>query len=156
MKTLIIILKNPINKPERNGEVYRTFLDAEKFRKYTKESPFWFKDMHFLYMEKELAGYNPQTPFSKFVYAFTPKGDIIELQKGSTIIDFAYAVHTKLGHSCIGGFVNKQMVKLDYEIKDGDEVEIKILKSKTKPSPGWINIAKTSKALAHIRKALKV
>lgn len=129
---------------------------VEKFKKYTKENPFWFKDLHFLQMEKELAGYKPNTPFSKYVYAFTPKGDIIELPKGATLVDFAYALHTKLGHSCIGGFVNGQMVKLDYEIKDGDEVEIKVLKNKKKPSLDWLNIVKTTKAKSYIRKALKV
>jgi len=107
-------------------------------------------------MEQALNSYKPTTPFSKFVYAFTPKGDIIELPKGATLIDFAYAVHSHLGNSCIGGFTNGQLVKISYEIKDGDQIEIKTLKSKTKPSPDWLKIAKTSKAKGAIRKALKL
>jgi guanosine-3',5'-bis(diphosphate) 3'-pyrophosphohydrolase len=138
------------------GDKDRKSGAVEKFKSYLKDNPFWFKDMHFLSMENTLAGYRPNTPFSKYVYAFTPKGDIIELPKGSNLIDFAYAVHTTLGHSCIGGFANSQMVKLTYEIKDGDHIEIKTLKNKHKPSPDWIKIVKTTKARAHIRKALKL
>ena len=100
--------------------------------------------------------YKPTTPFSKYVYAFTPKGDIIELPKGSNIIDFAYNVHTSLGHSCVGGMVNGQLVKLSYEIKDGDHVEIKTLKSKKKPGSDWLNMVKTGRARSSIRKALKI
>jgi GTP diphosphokinase / guanosine-3',5'-bis(diphosphate) 3'-diphosphatase len=129
---------------------------VEKFKDYLKENPYWFKDLNFWEIEKALVEYNPQTPFSKYVYAFTPKGDIIELPKGATIIDFAYAVHSKLGDSCIGGFVNSQMVKLNHEIKDGDIVEIKTQKSKTKPSSDWLKLVKTSRAKTHIRKALKM
>jgi GTP diphosphokinase / guanosine-3',5'-bis(diphosphate) 3'-diphosphatase len=129
---------------------------AEKFREYLQENPYWFKELQFISMEQALNSYKPTTPFSKFVYAFTPKGDIIEIPKGATLIDFAYAVHSSLGHSCIGGFANGQLVKISYEIKDGDQIEIKTLKSKTKPSPDWLNIAKTSKAKGAIRKALKL
>jgi GTP diphosphokinase / guanosine-3',5'-bis(diphosphate) 3'-diphosphatase len=128
---------------------------VEKFKDYFKENPYWSKDLNYWESEKALAEYKPSTPFSKFVYAFTPKGDIIELPKGSTIIDFAYAVHSKLGDSCIGGFVNGQMVKLTYEIADGDRVEIKTLKNRTKPSTDWLKIVKTARAKNRIRKALK-
>jgi GTP diphosphokinase / guanosine-3',5'-bis(diphosphate) 3'-diphosphatase len=129
---------------------------VDKFKDYLKEKPYWFKDLNYWEAEKALAQYKPNTPFSKYVYAFTPKGDIIQLQKGSNIIDFAYAVHTGLGHSCIGGFVNGQLVKLTHEIKDGDHVEVKTLKSKKKPSADWVDIVKTSKARASIKKALKM
>ena len=94
--------------------------------------------------------------FSKCVYVFTPKGDIIELEKGSNLIDFAYAIHAGLGHSCAGGIVNGQIQKLEYQLKDGDRVDIKTISSKKKPSEDWLKIVKTRRAKFHIRKALKL
>lgn len=77
-------------------------------------------------------------PLSEFVYVFTPKGDIFDLQKGSTPLDFAYRVHTDLGHRCRGAKVNGKLVSLDYKLKNGDRVEI--IKAKEKrPSRDWLN-----------------
>ncbi len=130
---------------------------AHKFKKYLTKNPNWFKDLQFINMAQDPeAGFKPTTPFSKNVYAFTPKGDIIELPKGSNIIDFAYALHTDLGNACIGGFINGQLVKLTYEIMDGDRVEIKSFKGKTKPSKDWLEIVKTPRARMEIKKALKM
>ena len=138
------------------GDKNNDSLAAKQFKGYLKTDPLWFKDLNFWEAEKALEEYKPTTPFSKFVYAFTPKGDIIELRKGSNVIDFAYAVHTTLGHSCVGGMVNGQLVKLSYEIKDGDHVEVKTLKSKRKPSSDWLKTVKTNRAKTGIRKALKI
>ncbi len=132
----------------------RSSMATDEFRKYLKENPFWFKDVNFWEMEKTLSKYKPQTPFSKNVYVFTPKGDIIELPQGATPIDFAYEIHSTLGNGCIGAFVNKSIAKLDQVLKNGDLVEIKTLKSKKKPSRDWLKIVKTKKAKASIRKAL--
>lgn len=137
------------------GDNDRSSAAVDEFKKYLVESPNWFKEINYWEKERGRVDFKANTPFSKFVYAFTPKGDIIELEKGATVLDFAYAVHTKLGHSCIGAVVNGQMVKLSQEVHDGDYVEIKTLRSKLKPSDDWLNIAKTKRAISHIKRGLK-
>lgn len=89
------------------------------------------------------------------IYVFTPKGAIIELQKGSVLIDFAYAIHAVVGNSAVGGIVNGRNKKLTDELFHGDKVEIKTLSSKKYPSEDWIKYVKTSKAKSLIRKALR-
>ncbi|RLF42973.1 MAG: (p)ppGpp synthetase [Thermoplasmata archaeon] len=89
------------------------------------------------------------------VYVFTPKGEIKSLPKGSTPIDFAYKIHTELGHRTIGAKVNGKLVPLNYELKDGDTVEIIASKSEKGPSLDWLNpengYVKTSHAREKIR-----
>ena len=80
-----------------------------------------------------------QDIFDDQVFVYTPKGDIIELSSGSTPIDFAYKIHTQLGHRCMGGKVNGRLVSLDTELKTGDTVEIMTTKSDRGPSPDWLN-----------------
>lgn len=92
--------------------------------------------------------------FKDEIYTFTPKGDVIELPKNSTPLDFAYAVHTEIGNHCVGAKVNGSFVSLRHELKTGDVVEILVSKSQ-KPSRNWLNIAKTSKALQKIKKFLE-
>ncbi|HKW56051.1 MAG TPA: bifunctional (p)ppGpp synthetase/guanosine-3',5'-bis(diphosphate) 3'-pyrophosphohydrolase [Candidatus Acidoferrum sp.] len=84
------------------------------------------------------------------VYAFTPKGRVLELPRGATPVDFAYQVHTEVGHQCVGAKVNGQMVSLRQEIKNGDVVEILTSKGHT-PSRDWLGFAKSSHARSKIR-----
>lgn len=79
-----------------------------------------------------------EPPFSKSIYVFTPKGDIFDLQEGSTPLDFAYRVHTDLGHRCRGAKVNGKLVSLDYKLQNGDRVEI-IKAKERRPSRDWLN-----------------
>lgn len=84
------------------------------------------------------------------IYVFTPKGDVIELPKGSTPIDFAYRVHSKVGDTMVGAIVNGNIVPLDYELKDNDIVKINTNKTST-PAYEWINIVKTAQARNKIK-----
>ncbi len=85
------------------------------------------------------------------IYVYTPKGDVIQLPKGSTPIDFAYRVHTEIGDKMVGAIVNDSIVALDYELKDGDVVKVNINKSSKGPSKEWINIVRTSQARDRIK-----
>ena len=92
--------------------------------------------------------------FPDEVYVFTPKGDLIQLPEGSTPIDFAFAVHTEVGFRCIGARVEGQMVPLATPLKTGTTVEI-ITSPHQRPSRDWLNIVKSSKARARIRRWLR-
>ena len=92
--------------------------------------------------------------FPEEVYVFTPRGDVKEIPRGGTPIDFAYAVHTEVGNQCVGAKVNGRMVPLKTELKNGDVVEI-ITQPSHKPSRDWLKIAKTNKALTKIRSVLR-
>jgi len=90
----------------------------------------------------------------KEIFVYTPKGDVIALPKGSTPVDFAYAIHTELGHRCVGAKVDGRIVPLDYKLKTGERVEI-LTSPKQKPSPEWLRFVKTSKARQRIKHFLK-
>ena len=88
--------------------------------------------------------------YPKDVYAFTPRGKVIQLQRGSTLIDFAYAIHSQVGDTCTGAKINGRIVPLRSGLQNGDVVEI-LTTQNSKPSSDWLNHAVTSKARNRIR-----
>ena len=89
--------------------------------------------------------------FQDEVFVFTPKGDVRSLPAGSTPVDFAYRVHTEVGHRCIGSKVNGRMVPLDHVLENGDIVEVLTTKGPHGPSRDWLTFVKTSSAREKIR-----
>lgn len=88
------------------------------------------------------------------VYVYTPTGDVIDLPKGATPLDFAYKIHTNIGNKTVGAMVNNRIVPLDYELKNGDIISIKTNKNSFGPSENWLKIAQTSHARHKIRNFL--
>ena len=89
--------------------------------------------------------------FAEEVFLFTPKGDVISMQRGATPLDFAYRIHSHVGNSCVGAKVSGKMVPLDTELKTGDRVEVMTSSSSKGPSMDWLKIVKTQQAKAKIR-----
>ena len=92
--------------------------------------------------------------FQDQVFCFTPKGDLIELPRGSTPVDFAYAVHSEIGDTCVGAKVNGKLVPLRTTLANGDQVDIVTSKAQT-PSPTWERFVVTGKARARIRRYVR-
>ena len=93
--------------------------------------------------------------FSDEVFVFTPKGDVVDLPKGSNPIDFAYRIHTEVGHHCVGAKVNGKMVPLEYKLKNGDIVSVVTNKANNGPSRDWLNIVASSETRSKIRSWFK-
>lgn len=91
--------------------------------------------------------------YDKEVFIFTPKGDLFRLPLGATILDFAFAIHSKIGCTCIGGKVNGKTHKINYKLKNGDTVEV-LTSSTQQPKQQWLSIVTTSKAKNKIRQSL--
>ncbi len=92
--------------------------------------------------------------YSDQIYIFTPKGDLLKLTSGSTVLDFAFAVHSQVGYHCTGARVNDQMVPIRHKLVNGDQVEVTISQQQ-KPKTDWLNWVHTSKAKTRIKRFLK-
>ena len=92
--------------------------------------------------------------YDEEIFVFTPKGDLFKLPRGATVLDFAFAIHTKLGATCMSGRVNGKNVPIKHTLKSGDQVEINTSSHQT-PKQDWLNIVVTSKARTKIRQLLK-
>ena len=88
------------------------------------------------------------------IFVFTPKGELIKLPKGATVLDFAFSIHTKVGSTCVSGKINGRNVPIKYELKSGDQIEINTSPNQT-PKQDWLSIVVTSKARTKIRQLLK-
>ncbi len=88
------------------------------------------------------------------VFAFTPKGQLRKLPKGSTSLDFAFDIHTEIGAKCLGAKINGKLQPLSYEIRNGDQIEI-LTSAKQKPSKDWLEFVRTGKARTKIKQSLK-
>jgi GTP diphosphokinase / guanosine-3',5'-bis(diphosphate) 3'-diphosphatase len=93
--------------------------------------------------------------YSDQIYIFTPKGDLLKLSAGATVLDFAFAVHSDVGYHCTGARVNNQMVPIRYKLTNGDLVEV-TTSQQQKPKTDWLNWVHSSKAKARIKRFLKM
>ncbi len=92
--------------------------------------------------------------YDEEIFAFTPKGDLFKLPKEATVLDFAFAIHTKLGSRCVSGKINGKNVTIKHKLKNGDQVEIQTSPNQT-PKQDWLNFVVTSKARVKIKQSLK-
>jgi GTP diphosphokinase / guanosine-3',5'-bis(diphosphate) 3'-diphosphatase len=136
-----------------------TNYSPQKEQKEIEEKLFWFRDLITLADQegdaKEVMDNLQKDIFEAQVYVFTPKGKLVELPNGSTPLDFAYRVHTGVGHSAVGAILNGSLVPLNTVLKTGDVIEIRTSNASPGPNEGWLKIAHTATAKNHIRKFLQ-
>lgn len=89
--------------------------------------------------------------FADEVFVFTPKGDVVQLSKGATPIDFAYSIHTEVGHACVGARVDGRLVPLSFQLSSGETVEVMTSRNSTGPSRDWIDLVVTPRARTKIK-----
>lgn len=134
----------------KNGDPVEALKDSKKYR--------WLRELlEIIDQERspeDFLEYTKMELFQDMVYAFTPKGDLIELPSGSTPIDFAYAIHSNVGDRCVGVKINGRIAPLNTKLQNGDQVEIVTAKTQ-KPSPMWERFAVTGKARSHIRRFIR-
>ncbi len=168
-QSLHTVVMGPRGKPLeiqiRTEEMHRTseygiaahwhYKDAQKSRRTFQDRLSWLKGI--LEWQQELrdpAEFMESLKIDLFrdeVFVFTPKGQVLALVRGSTPLDFAYAIHTEVGHHCVGSRVNGKIAPLEYQLRNGDIVEIITSKTSPGPSQDWLKIVKSSRAQSKIR-----
>lgn len=136
--------------------------NAKQEQKEIEEKLHWFRDFVSISKDKDLSGESAEDYldtlskdiFEANVYVFTPKGKVIDLPAGSTPLDLAFKIHSKVGESAIGALVNGNLVPLNTPLKTGDVCEIRTSKSAPGPNEDWLNLVKTSSAKSKIKKYL--
>lgn len=124
---------------------------GEHLKKYLHNTPDLLKQLNVKTLTR--AQNTEISTFKNKVYVFTPKGKIVELPVGATVVDFAFAVHEDIGYRCISGLINGKIAKLTHELKDGDVIEV-LTSPKAKPSKDWVDHVKSPKARRLIKKYL--
>ncbi len=152
--TLIPSLFRPFKARASNEKIEHTKLEP-----HHQKIPRWISQIGLVYNETKHSTQNfvedmHSDFFSNRIFVFTPIGDVVDLPVGATPIDFAYAIHSEVGDHTSAAKINKKMVQLDTELRNGDIVEIETRKS-ARPSRKWLDFAKTSLARRRIRSALE-
>ena len=132
--------------------------NSQQEQKEIENKLHWFRE--FVALTSETENENASTYmdalnrdiFESHIFVFTPKGKVIELPTGSTPVDFAYRIHTKVGDQCVGALVNGMMVPLNTVLKTGDMVEIKTSRTSPGPSEGWLDFVASTSAKSAIKK----
>jgi GTP pyrophosphokinase len=137
-------------KYKEGGAVSATGRDDQRFS-WLRQLLEWQQDVS---DSREMSDSSSINLFPEEVYVFTPNGDVKELPKGSSPVDFAYAIHTDVGSQCVGARINGKLCPLKTELKNGDIVEVITAKNHT-PSKDWLAFVKTSKARNKIRQWVK-
>lgn len=135
---------------------YKEASDGKKVEKQEEEKLAWLRQI--LEWQKDLSDNkeflnllkSDLDLFSDSVYCFTPTGDVKNLPAGSTPIDFAYSIHSAVGNKMIGARVNGKLVNIDYEIKNGDRIDILTSQNSKGPSRDWLNVVKSTQAKSKI------
>jgi GTP pyrophosphokinase len=153
-----------IRTPEMHAEaaygiaahfIYKEIIGKNRTDNIDRKSLRWINDLkelkEIVNKPKEFIDDLKKDLFRDRIFIFTPKGDVYDLPDKATPVDFAYAVHTEIGNKCTGSLVNNKMVSLDYELKNGDTVEIIVDKNKKYPNYNWIKFVKTKKAKDKIK-----
>lgn len=133
-------------------------LDITKDASPQQKIPNWINQIGEMYTQEKTSGEEFVTDmrndfFSNRIFVFTPNGDVVDLPAGAGPIDFAYAIHSEVGNHIAGVKVNQKLVQLDTDLKNGDIVEIET-KNSARPSPKWVQIAKTTIAKRRIKSTL--
>ena len=139
----------------KEGKLY----NSEKEQKEIENKLSWYHDMISMMDESErdheMLNTIQKDIFEANIYVMSPKGRVIELPNGATPLDFAYRIHTEVGHNAIGAIVNGALVPLNTKLQTGDVVQIRTSKQQTGPSEDWLKIVKTSHAKNKIKSYLQ-
>lgn len=158
--SLVPSLFQPFSKREAEPEEEKEKIEEMASDPHNQKIPRWISQIGQTYNHdsehptSEFVADAESDFFSNRIFVFTPIGDVVDLPVGATPIDFAYAIHSEVGEHTYGAKINRKHARLDAELRNGDIVEIETRKS-AKPSPKWLQFAKTSLARRRIRTAIE-